>query len=94
MPVASITKFSFTDHARLEMARRQISEAEVAQFLSSPEHSETVTARRQIFQSRIRWSERTKTYLLRVVVDLDREVPTVVTVYRTSKLSKYERGKA
>jgi len=32
-----------------------------------------------------------KNYLLRVVVDIDREPPEVVTVYRTSKIAKYWR---
>ena len=32
------------------------------------------------------------TYLLRVFVDTDREPPEVVTVYRTSKITKYWRA--
>jgi len=32
-----------------------------------------------------------KVYLLRVFVDIDREPPEVVTVYRTSKVRKYWR---
>jgi len=30
-----------------------------------------------------------KVYLLRVFVDMDREPPKVVTVYRTNKIRKY-----
>jgi hypothetical protein len=33
-------------------------------------------------------------YLVRVVVDVDREPPRVVTVYRTTKLEKYWRNEA
>ncbi len=32
-----------------------------------------------------------KLYLVRAFVDIDREPPEVVTVYRTSKISKYWR---
>ena len=28
-------------------------------------------------------------YLVRVIVDVDRDMPEVVTVYRTSKIEKY-----
>ncbi len=86
-----IAKYHLTDHAKLEMARRQITEAEVEQVLSAPEQFEVVAPSREIYQSRIVWSKRGKTYLLRVVVDIDREPPEVVTVYRTSKIGKYWR---
>jgi hypothetical protein len=88
---AAITEYRLTDHARQEMARRQISEADVAQVLSAPEQSESVRAGRQIFQSRLEMGEPPKTYLLRVCVDIAGKPPEVVTVYRTSKISKYWR---
>ena len=44
-----------------------------------------------MYQSRIVWGEPSKGYLLRVVVDVDRDPPEVVTVYRTSKVEKYWR---
>ena len=31
-------------------------------------------------------------YLVRVIVDVDRDMPEVVTVYRTSKIEKYWRA--
>jgi len=88
---AAITEYRFTDHARQEMARRQISEADVAQVLSAPEHSEPVREGRAVYQSRIEMDEPSKTYLLRVFVDTNRKPPEVVTVYRTSKIGKYWR---
>jgi len=42
-------------------------------------------------QSRIELGEPSKTYLLRVVVDVDRQPSEVVTVYRSSKVQKYWR---
>ena len=89
--VSSIAPYKLTDHARLEMARRQISEDEVAQVMSAPEQSEPVRPGRRIFQSRVTKGEPPKAYLLRVFVDVDRQPPEVVTVYRTSKISKYWR---
>ena len=88
----SITTYRLTDHARLEMARRQLSEAEVASVLAAPEQTECVREGRAVSQSRIEVGEPSKTYLLRVVVDIDRQPPEVVTVYRSSKVQKYWRG--
>jgi Domain of unknown function (DUF4258) len=88
----SITTYRMTDHARLEMTRRQISEAEVARVLAAPEQTECVREGRVVYQSRIEVGQPSKTYLLRVVVDIDRQSSEVVTVYRSSKVQKYWRG--
>ncbi len=90
---SSIQTFRLTDHAKLEMARRQISETEVAQVLSAPEQTESAGRGRQIYQSRVIWGQAGKTYLLRVMVDTERKPPEVVTAYRTSKVTKYWRRK-
>ncbi|WP_072867285.1 DUF4258 domain-containing protein [Desulfofundulus thermosubterraneus] len=89
MPV----KFIFSRHALLEMKRRQIDEAMVLRVLKAPEQEEYVRPGRKVFQSKIQLGEPRKTYLLRVFVDVDRKPPEVVTVYKTSKLKKYWRGK-
>ncbi len=87
-----IKTYRLTEHAKLEMARRQISDAEVSQVLTAPEQSEAVNSERVVYQSRVIWGQIPRPYLLRVVVDTDREPPEVVTVYRTSKISKYWRA--
>ena len=87
-----ITTYHLTHHARLEMARRQISEAEVARVLATPEQTESIRTGRVLYQLRMEWGEPVKTYLLRVVVDIDREPSEVVTAYRSSKVQKYLRG--
>jgi hypothetical protein len=46
---------------------------------------------REVFQSRSESGDPPKTYLLRVFVDIDRDPPVVVTVYRTSNVAKYWR---
>ena len=89
----SITNYRITDHARDEMARRQVTEEDVAKVLAAPEQSETVREGRKVYQSRLQSGEPPSTYLLRVFVELDRDPPEVVTVYRTSKVAKYWRTK-
>ncbi len=89
-----IREYRLTDHALLEMTRRQITEADVARVLSAPEQIEVVRSGRMVYQARLELGEPPKTYLLRVFVDVDRQPPEVVTVYRTSKIEKYWRTNA
>jgi hypothetical protein len=89
-----ITRYRLTNHAKDEMARRQINEEDVAKVLAAPEQVESVREGREVYQSRIESGEPPQTYVLRVFVDTDREPPEVVTVYRTSKIAKYWRADA
>jgi hypothetical protein len=43
-----ITTYRLTDHAQLEMARRQISPAEVASVLAAPEQTECMREGRAV----------------------------------------------
>ncbi len=86
-----ITNYRLTEHAQEEMTRRQISQDEVAGVLAAPEQVESVRQGRVVYQSRIETGKPPQTYLLRVFVDVDHEPPEVVTVYRTSKVTKYWR---
>lgn len=81
--------YRLTDNARLEMERRQISEQEIARILATPEQILNVRLGRVVYQARTESGEPPKTYLIRVFLDVDRDPPEVVTVYRTSKLEKY-----
>ena len=89
--VEPIREFIFTDHALSEMARRQIPQKDVKAVLAKPEQVEMVREGRAVYQSRLEMGRPPKTYLLRVFVDIDIELPYVVTVYRTSKIEKYWR---
>jgi len=91
---APLRVYRITDHAKEEMARRQMSEADVAQVLSAPEQSVPGRAGRIVYHSRLELGDPPKHYLLRVFVDIDRDPPEVVTVYRTSKIGKYWRPEA
>ncbi len=71
------------EHAIQQMARRQISEADLRQVLASPENILPDRPGRVVAQAMI------GSYLLRVFVGVDRTPPEVVTAYRTSQLKKY-----
>ena len=76
-----------TPHALSEMKRRNIDIGTVVGILNAPEQRSRVRAGRDVLQGRIIADG--KTYLVRVFVDIDRDPPAVVTVYRTSKVDKY-----
>jgi Domain of unknown function (DUF4258) len=57
-----ITIYRLTDHARMEMARRQISEADAASVLATPEQAERVREGRAVYQSQRGWGEPAKIY--------------------------------
>jgi len=85
-------EYRLTDHARFEMERRGICEADIARVLSAPEQVELVRPGRAVYQSRMQTTESGKAYLLRVFVDIDRQPAEVVTAYWTSKVEKYWKG--
>ena len=86
-----ITKYCLTEHAKEEIARRQISQKDVAKVIAAPEQIEAVRQGRNVYQSRIKAGKPPQKYLLRVFIDVDRKPPEVVTAYRTSKITKYWR---
>jgi hypothetical protein len=87
----SIEHFVISPHAAFEMERRGLSDETVRLVLSRPEQEWTVRPGRVALQSRVTLGEATRTYLIRVVADVDRDPAEVVTAYRTSKISKYWR---
>lgn len=73
----------------MEMIRRRIGKDEIVLVLSSPEQVVTARPGRLIYQKRREYGSPPLCYLLRVVVDVDRRPPVVVTAYRTSRIAKY-----
>lgn len=84
-----ITEYVITPHARFEMSRRGLSDDMVRRILSTPEQRLDVRPGRVVVQSRIAMGAPPRMYLIRAVVDIDRQPAEVVTVYRTNKISKY-----
>ncbi len=83
-------EFKFTKHAEEEMKRRKIPREFIESVLDSPQQIVEEYGGKKAYQSKINFGSG-KIYLLRVIVDDSREPPTVITVYRTSKISKYWR---
>ena len=79
----SVGRFAFTEHARQQMARREITEADVRMVLASPEQVLPVREGRVVAQSVVAG------YLLRVFIDVDPSPMEIVTGYRTSKIDRY-----
>jgi len=71
----------WTGHARTEIARRGIDEADVLAVLTAPEQVERVRPGRIVAQSRLKQGDPPQTYLFRVVLDIDRKPPEIVTAY-------------
>ena len=86
-----VREFIISGHARFEMERREISDEVVRQVLESPEQRFQTRTGRVVLHSRVLLGAPATMYLVRVVVDVDRRPAEVVTVYRTTKLSKYWR---
>ena len=68
MILPPIRSYRITTHALQEMARRNISEEEVAKVLASPEQAEMIRTGRVVYQVRIEQGEPLKEYLLRVLI--------------------------
>ena len=83
-------KFRFTPHAEEEIARRGIPRELVEAVLENPQQIVPGYGGRKCYQSQLDFG-RDKMFLLRVIVDDRVNPPEVVTVYRTTKISKYWR---
>ena len=80
--------FEVTEHARDELARRSIPSELLSEILHSPQQVVPTYGNRVVYQSQVYFGEG-KTYLLRAVVDERVHPASVITVYKTSKISKY-----
>ena len=91
IPLVDLRQAVLTDHARRQMARRGLAEADVRDVLEQPEHIEPVRPGRIVVQKSLSLGTPPRNYMLRVFVDVDRKPPEIVTAYRTSRLAKYRR---
>jgi hypothetical protein len=86
-----IESYVLTAHARFEMERRGLSEEVIREVLQAPEQRWELRPGRHLLQSRIPMDDPEKVYVVRVIVDVDRNPNEAVTAYRTSKIDKYWR---
>ena len=78
--------YVLTTHALVQAKRRGISREMLMQVVHHPEQRFRQRQGRHIFQSRVMLGS--KPWLVRVVVDVDRSPPEIVTVYRTSNIHR------
>jgi hypothetical protein len=83
--------YILTDHCLLAMLRRGIEAEQIAAVLLNPERTETLRPGRAVCQAEMFLSRTGRVYLLRVVVDIDRDPAEVVTVYRPGRAGRYRR---
>lgn len=81
--------FRFSRHVLEEMGKRKISQQLVEQILHAPEQKVPEVDDITCYQSKVEIGG--KTYLLRIMVNEVITPVVVVTMYRTSKISKYWR---
>lgn len=82
-------EYVITPHAKSKMARRGLQDEMIQRVLAAPEQRLEIRPGRIVLQSKVAMGVPTRSYLVRVFVDTDRQPPEVVTAYRTSKISKY-----
>jgi hypothetical protein len=80
--------FRLSRHAREEMARRSIPFRLLDEVLRHPQQVVPETSGRKAYQSQLDFGNG-RIFLLRAIVVDDSDPGTVVTVYRTSRISKY-----
>jgi hypothetical protein len=82
--------YRLSRHAQEEMRRRAIPPAVVDDVLQRPQQVVPLPDGKKAYQSQVDFGGG-RIFLVRVIVAEDVDPPLVVTVYRTSKISKYWR---
>jgi hypothetical protein len=82
--------FKLSRHVGEEMERRSIPLSLLESVLESPQQVVSERGGKKAYQSQLEFGDG-KIFLLRAIVDQTVNPPIVVTVYRTSKITKYWR---
>ena len=82
--------FIFSKHALEQMALRNISKEMVEDVIHKPE--QTIRERGITIYQAVRTLENENKYLIRIFVNNEKNPEVIITVYRTSKISKYHEG--
>lgn len=80
--------FKYSKHALEEIADRKISKEIVDSVLRNPQQIIDHGINKMVYQSVVEFTG-DKTYLVRVIVAIDKEPNVVITLYKTSKIEKY-----
>jgi hypothetical protein len=80
---------SFTAHAEDNLKARSISRAEIEETILNPDREEDARPPRRVASRQYFDDLLNKEMLLRVVIEKDDECISVITLYKTSKITKY-----
>jgi hypothetical protein len=80
-------------HAQEQMIRRGINHDTVMLVVSQPEHVIVDDENPSIIVCQSLIKENEQTFLLRVFVNRNKQPNVIVTLYKTTKISKYHEGK-
>jgi hypothetical protein len=83
----AIVRYLISEHAIGQMRRRGLAPTLIAGVLMAPQRRMRLWPGRDALQSLIMMDGRR--YLVRIIGDVDRNPPVVVTAFRTSKIDKY-----
>jgi len=83
--------FILSKHAEEEIKRRDIPLEFLEQVLENPEQIILEKNGAKAYQSKITFEEGGKIYLIRAIVSDETQPSVVITVYRTSNITKYWR---
>ena len=92
VPAQPVSSYVLTRHAAAEMARRGLSLELIASVLAARGERFMDRLGRDVLQSVLTLGSPPRPYVVRVIVDVGRMPPEVVTAYRSSKITKYWRG--
>lgn len=84
------TTARFTAHAMERIHVRGVGLSTIRKVLTAPDAALPGRGGRVVVQKRIRIGPARAVYLVRVVVDVDRRPPEIVTAYRTRRFARYE----
>ena len=84
----AVPRVILSEHAIDQAVRRNIAESVILEVVKQPAQVIVLGRRRQVRQSRIVSAEG-REHLVRVIVEVSGRDIVVVTVYRTSKISRY-----
>ncbi len=82
--------FEFTKHALEELRNRGISKETVEKILNNPKQILDSENNRKVYQDIIEFNDN-KEYVVRVILEETKNNLKVITVYKSSKISKYWR---
>jgi hypothetical protein len=88
----SVVRILLSPPAARQLARRGIPEMLAFRIASAPTEVLVVRPGREIRQGLVQFGPGGRRYLLRVIVDIHGDDIRIVTVYRTSRLTKYWSG--